>query len=246
MIGSSFSFYFSFPFSLCISTPFSSISIQPLKIYLKIMKGIYWLILSCLVLFTFTVCAEEEKPETNFKYTPDEAAEEYEIAPEQLTFWENLQEHCGNAYEGKLADATPYYESFDADEIIINFRECTDTLTHISLHLDDDHSRNLLITKQPGTLQLKHDHRHDDGTEDEITQYGGLANSPGLETRQIFYADDHTAEILPMREDNFWFIDLMNDETLAYGVHWPKQGHSIRMEFDISQPVKPPPTPWGY
>ncbi len=212
------------------------------------MKRFLGLPLSLLLSITFLIsaCNEAEQPDTAFEYAPEEAAEEFDIEPEQLAFWENIQEHCGNAYDGILADATPYYQTFDADRIRIHVRNCTDTLTHISLHIDDDHSRNLLITKQPGTLQLKHDHRNEDGTEEEITQYGGMAPTPGLETRQIFYADEHTADILPMRNDNFWFIDIMDDETLAYGVHWPKEGNSIRMEFDITQPVEAPPAPWGY
>ncbi len=204
------------------------------------------ILLPCIFLI-FSACADDAEPDTSFEYTPEEAAEEFSLGDEQLAFWDNIQKHCGNAYEGKLADATPYYaDDIDADYIAIHVRNCTETLTHISLHLDDDHSRNLMLTKVEGTLQLKHDHRNEDGTEEEITQYGGEAPTPGLETRQIFYADEHTADILPQRSDNFWFLDLMDDETFAYGVHWPKEGNSIRMEFDISTPVDPPPTPWGY
>lgn len=103
-----------------------------------------------------------------------------------------------------------------------------------------------MLTNMRGALRLKHDHRNQDGTEEVITQYGGDAPKPGLETRQIFQADNHTAHILPERADNFWFLDLMDENTLAYGVHWPKHGHSIRMEFDLSNPVDPPPAPWGY
>lgn len=194
--------------------------------------------------FILLSCTDTDGPETDFEYTPDEAA--LELVDEQQAFWDSLQEHCGNAYAGKLADATPFYEPFDAESIIIHVRECSDELTHISLHIDDDHSRNLLLTKTEGTLQLKHDHRYEDGTEEEITQYGGLAPLPGLETRQIFEADDHTADILPDRFDNFWFMDFMDEETFAYGVHWPKHGNSIRMEFDLSETVEAPPAPWGY
>jgi hypothetical protein len=207
---------------------------------------IQYLLLSVIVLLIISACNEEETPDTPFEYAPEEAAALMELAPEQRTFWDNIQEHCGNAYQGILADATPYYEPFEAGQIIIHVRDCTDTLTHISLHIDDDHSRNLLLTKVDGTLRLKHDHRYEDGTEEEITQYGGDAPAPGLETRQIFEADEHTTEILPDRFDNFWFIDIMDEETLAYGVHWPKHGHSIRLEFDISTPVDEPPAPWGY
>lgn len=206
----------------------------------------YKSILSLIVISLFISCTQDETPDTSFEYAPEAAAEEFNIAPEQIAFWDTLQKHCGNAYRGVLADATPYYQTFDAERIVIHVRDCSDTLTHISLHIDDNHSRNLLLTKEPGTLRLKHDHRYQDGTEEEITQYGGDAPSPGLETRQIFMADEHTAEILPNRFDNFWFLDLMDEHTLAYGVHWPKHGNSIRMEFDISTPVDAPPAPWGY
>lgn len=168
-----------------------------------------------------------------------------ELSPEQAQFWNSVQTHCGNAYSGRLADATPYY-AFDYESIKIHVRECTDSLTHISLHIDENHSRNLMLTKTNGTLRLKHDHRNPDGTEEEITQYGGDAPQSGLETRQIFWADEHTADILPPRHDNFWFLDIMDEETFAYGVHWPIRGHSIRIEFDSTTPVSPPPAPWGY
>ena len=202
-----------------------------------------------ILLFLFigiTSCTGSEGPDTDFEYAPEVAAEEVVLAPEQLTFWDNVQQLCGNAYRGELADATPYYHGSAADRIVIHVRNCTETLTHISLHMDDDHSRNLMLTKASGTLRLKHDHRNEDGTEEQITQYGGDAPSPGLETRQIFRADEHTADILPQRSDNFWFLDMMDDETFAYGVHWPKYGHSIRLEFDITETVEAPPAPWGY
>jgi len=201
----------------------------------------------CLVMVCMlAACSETQQSERVVDETVDGALEGDGLSDEQLAFWDNIRAHCGNAYEGDLADATPFYQTFDAEQIRIHVRDCTETLTHISLHINDDHSRNLMLTKEEGTLLLKHDHRHEDGTEEEITQYGGFAPKPGLENRQIFWADDHTADILPDRSDNFWFLDIMDENTLAYGVHWPKHGNSIRMEFDISEPVEAPPAPWGY
>lgn len=192
-------------------------------------------------------CNGTESPELEFEHAPPEAGDTLALAPEQLGFWDRLQQHCGNAYEGKVADATPFYSGIlEADRVRIHVRDCTDRLTHISLHVDDNHSRNLLLTKTATSLRLKHDHRYEDGTEEEITQYGGDAPGPGLETRQIFMADEHTASILPDRFDNFWFLDFMDESTFAYGVHWPKHGNSIRIEFDITATIEAPPVPWGY
>lgn len=170
-----------------------------------------------------------------------------ELAPEQEAFWGKLKAHCGKAYPGKLSDITEYYENGMEDaEMRMHVMECAEDRIHIPFHIDDDHSRNWILTREEGTILLKHDHRHPDGSEEEISQYGGYAPTPGLETRQIFPADQETAQMLPERADNFWFFDFVSEDRLQYGVHWPKKGHSIRVEFDLSEPVETPPRPWGY
>ncbi len=168
-------------------------------------------------------------------------------SPEQDEFWARWTAHCGNAYRGQLSDATPHYRpGLEGRELVMHVLECDEDRIHAAFHVDDDRSRNWILTRTGGTIRLKHDHRHEDGTEDVITQYGGDAPVPGLATRQIFPADAHTAGILPDRADNFWFFDFVNENTLQYGVHWPRFGHSIRIEFDLSAPVAAPPRPWGY
>ncbi|CAN5533991.1 hypothetical protein BH24GEM3_BH24GEM3_09180 [soil metagenome] len=169
------------------------------------------------------------------------------LAPEQEAFWASLQRHCGHAYQGRISDVTAYYRPALADRTLLaHFLDCSEERMHIALHVDANRSRNWILTRAEGTLRLKHDHRHADGTEEEITQYGGDAPVPGLRHRQIFPADAHTARILPQRADNFWFLELVDEATLHYGVHWPTAGHSVRLEFDLSTPVAAPPAPWGY
>ena len=171
-----------------------------------------------------------------------------QLAPEQEAFWTRLGEHCGKAYAGDVVDATPYYQGTrNYDRLLVHWWDCTDERIHIAVHVDDNRSRNWLLTREGGTILLKHDHRDEDGNEEAFTQYGGLAPVPGLPHRQIFLADEHTARIYPERDDNFWFMHFVDEQNVfAYGVHWPRHGHSIRREFDLSSPVEPPPAPWGY
>jgi hypothetical protein len=169
------------------------------------------------------------------------------LTPEQETFWATLQSHCGKAYAGSVDDVTEYYRAgLEGKTLVAHFRECSADRIHIALHENDDRSRNWILTKAGDTIRLKHDHRHEDGTEDKISQYGGDAPKPGLPTRQIFKADEHTATILPLRADNFWFMHFVDANTFHYGVHWPTMGHSVRMAFDLSTPIAAPPAPWGY
>jgi hypothetical protein len=192
-----------------------------------------------------TACGDAREASASPEYGA--AGASHELPAEQLAFWERLREHCGRAYPGRIADATPYYlNRLEGAQLVVHFRECGDERMHIPMHVNDNRSRNWILTKVGGTIRLKHDHRGHDGHEEDITQYGGDAPTPGLPTRQIFPADAHTADILPDRFDNFWFMDFMDDQTFAYGVHWPKVGHSLRIIFDLTTPLEPPPAPWGY
>ncbi len=203
-------------------------------------------------------CGEVADPDAGQVPPPDpgveaaaEAVEELggdtELASEQEAFWARFEAHCGRAYPGTVSDVTPHYEDgVVGAEMVMHLMRCEEDRIHIPFHIDDNRSRNWILTRVDGTIRLKHDHRNPDGTEEEISQYGGDAPRPGLPTRQIFPADEHTASILPDRADNFWFFDFIDDETLQYGVHWPRFGHSIRVEFDLSDPIDPPPAPWGY
>lgn len=169
------------------------------------------------------------------------------LSEAQEVFWSRMEAHCGQAYAGAMADATPYYRpGVEGQAAVIHFFSCEPDRIHVPFHLEDNRSRNWILTRTDGVLRLKHDHRYEDGTEEAISQYGGDAHEDGLPTRQIFFADAFTGEMLPDRADNFWFLDFVDEETLEYGVHWPRFGHSVRFTFDLSQPVPAPPAPWGY
>jgi branched-chain amino acid transport system substrate-binding protein len=179
--------------------------------------------------------------------TPSWSLHASELPPQQQVFWTRLERLCGKAFAGRVSDVTPFYSGVaEAESLIMHVLDCSEDRLHIPLHVDDNRSRNWILTQVDGSLRLKHDHRYPDGREEAISQYGGDAPVPGLASRQIFPADEHTAEILPERDDNFWFMDFVDEHTLQYGVHWPRKGHSIRLEFDLSVPVQTPPRPWGY
>jgi hypothetical protein len=178
---------------------------------------------------------------------PEPATSSGALAAEQEVFWAALQQFCGNAYPGRVSDVTPYYrEGVEGRQLVAHFLDCSAGRIHIALHIDDNRSRNWILTRAAGTIRLEHHHRGPDGSEEDVTRYGGDAPVPGLPVRQIFPADARTAQILPQRADNFWFMHLVDDSTFQYGVHWPTAGHSIRLEFDLSSPADAPPRPWGY
>jgi len=76
-------------------------------------------------------------------------------------------------------------------------RRCDETQLQIPFHVGEDASRTWLITKTGSGLSLKHDHRHSDGTEDTLTQYGGHTVDAGWAQVQSFPADQYSKNDLP-------------------------------------------------
>jgi hypothetical protein len=78
-------------------------------------------------------------------------------------------------------------------------------------------TRGQFFTRPEGGLQLKHDHRHADGTPDSVTNYGGMARVGGTALSQSFPADPFTAKLIPAAGSNVWTVSLSADRrTLTY------------------------------
>ncbi len=166
------------------------------------------------------------------------------LPAEQEAFWSALEAHCGAAYEGVVREA-PAGDEMREKRLVMHVRERAPTEIRIPFHVGDDRSRTWVLTRSAAGLRLKHDHRHEDGSEDEITQYGGDTGGPGLPTRQEFRADDHTASLIPAAATNVWTVAVEPGERFVYALRREGTDRRFRVEFDLARPVAPPPPPWG-
>jgi hypothetical protein len=127
----------------------------------------------------------------------------------------------------------------------MHVRECSESEIRIPFHVGDDRSRTWVVERTDEGLRLKHDHRHSDGSEDAVTQYGGDTAEPGTATRQTFPADEHTAMLVPAAATNVWILELEPDTRFAYALRREGTERRFRAEFDLTRPVPAPPAPWG-
>lgn len=174
------------------------------------------------------------------------SAYQWQGAGEQREFWNNLQSLCGQAFEGRVIEDSTASPDFARTPLIMHVRTCEDGHILVPFHVADDRSRTWVFTLVDGGLRLKHDHRHADGSEDEITQYGGDTRGAGSSTSQAFYADAHTAELLPAAATNIWTVELIADKTFTYSLQRVGTDRRFSVEFDLTRPVAAPPAPWGH
>lgn len=168
----------------------------------------------------------------------------YPLDP-QLVFWSELRSVCGQAFEGTVVESVPPDDSMDGPRLVMHVRECDVGLVRISFSVGEDRSRTWVVTTTAAGLRLEHVHRHEDGSEDEISRYGGETRDPGTATRQAFPADDRTAELVPEAASNVWTIEIHPDSSFVYALRREGSDRRFQVRFDLTRPVDPPPPPWG-
>jgi len=163
----------------------------------------------------------------------------------QASFWSQLQPLCGKAFAGTVVEAPPGDTTFAGKALVMHVRTCEADEIRIPFHVGEDRSRTWVVTTSDRGLRLKHDHRHADGSEDPITQYGGDTRTPGAPDRQEFYADSLTAALIPAAVTNVWTIELQPGRQFVYALRREGTDRRFRIEFDLTRPVPVPPAPWG-
>ena len=166
-------------------------------------------------------------------------------------FLARLKAHCGRAFEGRVVTSDPADASFAGQRLVMHVRQCSENEVRIPFHVGADRSRTWIVTRTATGLRLKHDHRHEDGSPDRLTMYGGDSRAPGSDGRQEFPADAEsivlfTREGRSVSNSNVWAMEIAA-AGFAYELRRPPipGGRYFRVEFDLARPVEPPPPPWG-
>ncbi len=164
-------------------------------------------------------------------------------------FFDALTLHCGNAYQGGLTTAPPGDDMITFEDIlVVHFRECDETVLKAPFHIQTvadgewNRSRTWIFTMHEDGLELRHDHRKPDGSEDEVTMYGGFQYGVNEAGVQIFQSVPRTEESGIFRG---WRIEIEPNVRYTYGTvrgdEW-----SWRIDFDLTTPIETPPAPWGH
>ena len=160
-------------------------------------------------------------------------------------FWSRLTALCGNAYGGSVAESVPPDTVMSAQVLVMHVRDCSADTIRIPFHVGQNRSRTWVLTREASGLRLKHDHRHEDGSADSVTMYGGDTRTDGAPGRQEFFADSVTASLIPAARTNIWTLELTPAQTFVYALRREGADRRFRAEFDLGTTVPAPPPAWG-
>lgn len=172
-------------------------------------------------------------------------------AAPDLPFAEGIATACGKAFEGRVVSDDAADDAWRSERIVMYVRDCEPGLVRIPLSVGEDRSRTWVLsaTGEGGAWELRHIHRHEDGSLDALTSYGGYSVSDIGAVRQEFPADQSTKDLfdqenIPVSKANVWAVEVRTGSNLfAYELKRPER--FFRVEFDLTQPVEIPPPHWA-
>jgi hypothetical protein len=170
-------------------------------------------------------------------------------APAADQFMANLLELCGKSYTGKVISTEAVDADWAKEVLTIYVSDCSASEISIPLHVGENRSRTWVFSKTASGLRLKHDHRHEDGTSDAVTMYGGDTATPGTAQTQSFPVDAESIALFK-KEDltasvtNVWSVTHIPGETFTYELKRP--GRLFQAQFDLTKTTATPPSAWGF
>lgn len=191
------------------------------------------LLLIFLVSFLFVSCKNPARE----KQTDEKDATSQSLTADEQAFIDNLASLCGKSFAGKETYSKDGRDSWADRSMVIHFTVCEPDLVQIPFHIDDDQSRTWMFMNEDGKLRFRHDHRHEDGTPEDLTLYGGYADGNGTAFQQSFPADDYTNNLLDDDLDRVWNVVLSEDlSQMRYELGY-KGEIVFKAEFDLTTPL---------
>jgi hypothetical protein len=190
-------------------------------------------ILAILALILAACSGTPRQSETSEKISETEPV----ISENERAFLANLASLCGKSFRGREVYMQPGRESWAEKDLVMHVTVCEETQVHIPFHIDDDRSRTWMFMVEDGKLRFRHDHRHEDGTPEDQTLYGGYSNGMGDQYSQQFPADDYTIQLLTDTLNRQWNV-VLNETMTNFSYQLLYHGEIVfRADFDLTQPL---------
>lgn len=157
-------------------------------------------------------------------------------------FFDRLTALCGKTLTGQVVAGDAADEPFRKSALVMTVASCDAREIRIPFHVGEDRSRTWVVTRlEGGGLRLKHDHRHADGVEDDLSRYGGDTVDAGSADLQRFPVDAESKAMFTrlnraVSNTNVWSLGL-TDQAFTYELARP--GRLFRVSFDLDQGSQP-------
>jgi hypothetical protein len=132
---------------------------------------------------------------------------------DQRAFFENLRALCGQTFGGRTILAPVTDRTFEPARLYMVVKDCEGDEIRIPFIVGKDASRTWVFQMRKDGLKFFHEHLRPDGTEYELSGFGGHATEDGSPVFQSFPDFGATVDT-PVAERRIWRLRLDTDHRL--------------------------------
>jgi hypothetical protein len=153
-------------------------------------------------------------------------------------FFNHLKSFCGATLDGTVIRSDPQDIDWRSATLALEVAPCQLREVEMQLAKGQDRSRTWIVSSFADSLALRHRHMHEDGAEDNVSGYGGMADLNGSEFVQFFPADRYSQNLfdrenIPESKTNVWTLTLdPQTRTITYALNRP--GREFVVIFEAS------------
>ena len=158
------------------------------------------------------------------------------FAQNDKSFIKDLEALKGKTFYGKaiFMPDTTNKNDFWGKKLSFTVAKGKKSELRMPFHVGENKSRTWVLTKTKNGIQLKHDHRHEDGSPDSITNYGGDSDIKiSTALSQYFPADEFTAKLIPAAATNRWIMEFSPDKKKFYYILERNNILRFKAEFNL-------------
>jgi hypothetical protein len=166
--------------------------------------------------------------------------------PAQLEFWYAMRSLCGQSFAGHLVTVTGADSALIGQPLVLDFWQCYHRELRLAFHVGPDHSRVWLLESDQDALRLSHSLHDSTGAAARFSGYGGKTSDVGTPNRQVFHIEPGSLTQVPAAAGTSWALEIVPRQRVTYMLLASTGEPRFRVDFDLTQRVPRPPSPWGF
>jgi hypothetical protein len=157
--------------------------------------------------------------------------------PVTSSFYQQLKMHCGQKLTGVVLYPSGKEAPFQGMPIWLELVACSDKEIRMPIYINQKIYRTLVLSQDKTHYTLRHENKRPDGTQAEISMYGGQTTGKTDNYLLLFPADGYSRQLLGAELNYAWSLGFNSDKsTLSYMIE--NDGKlTLQIDFDFNQPV---------
>jgi hypothetical protein len=155
----------------------------------------------------------------------------------ETSFYQQLKQHCGQKLNGEVLYPTGKEAPFRGMPIWLELEKCSDKEIRMPININQKIYRTLILSQDKTNFTLRHENKRADGTQAEISMYGGQTADIKDTYLLLFPADGYSRQLLGAELNYAWSLAFNSDKSILSYMIENNGKLTLQIDFSLTKPL---------